>query len=955
MKKTLFLLSILILIFSSCTNNEKPVIDEIPPVITGIKDILYTIGDPLPTLTEGIQANDETDGDLTDLVTLDVSDIDFENPGSYHVLVTVRDNAGNETRVSFKVIVSQETIAPEILGTVNLTFERGISNPNYLEGVSAIDNFDGDITASIVVDDSKVNLNEPGSYELTYSVSDNAGNFSSVTVSVTITLSSIEMIMEDVAYYKENQMINDDRINFFTRGGVYQSTIEWEVDHENILSSGIVLQLPKGSEEELITYSGTFKIGSTTYTENFTYLLKPFSGVELTFSRELDFENLTTEYEVEDGKLKLYYEEEGNVPYVNVEDFLNLIKGFIDPTYDIAFTLNETTLEIFYQYYDEEEDYTYDLIVILDSNEDTITTNDPGFYWAYVSSTETNFGRHINYVDMPDEHYIEGNDIVYELAKYRMDITIYENNLLIPFYIANQLFAGSSYYNVYYNYDALYGIYSLPDYGSDEFSTIRTSSKNNDPLPTDLVIHNFDMLNFSLDYFYGLKQYLNIDTFYEVTLTRKNKLLSHSVTTVDTAIRDLLLLDIDEPHTSYGYASYYNRPTYEGPPVNSIAVYGERFKEWYANGLQAVDEQIEAKWGREGISSNSWSASSTSRPMYWFLDEEKKSGVIILDSFRTRDLQETITYDKSIVDDIMGTNVVVIPEITYGDKFFFFKNNTHENMMMEILVKGVESSYLETYKNALLNLGYTLQLETTDEQTKMDGYYSKTINNINYMVQLGYDNIFNLFYVSIADEVPETYDDEWLISKDTTNLVKSDSAIYMEEVLENILSEAPNVENLMLDLSWNTGGNVGALYRVLGFITSEPFMVSRISGDTGSKSSSYVQIEGVPKYDSFNWAILISPLSFSAANSMATIFKYNNLGTVIGLQSGGGTSSITPILLPIGTAFTMSSNSLSAYRLGSGTVEDPYVYYDNEFGITPDIEIDINLIYDEVTLLSAFS
>jgi hypothetical protein len=50
----------------------------------------------------------------------------------------------------------------------------------------------------------------------------------------------------------------------------------------------------------------------------------------------------------------------------------------------------------------------------------------------------------------------------------------------------------------------------------------------------------------------------------------------------------------------------------------------------------------------------------------------------------------------------------------------------------------------------------------------------------------------------------------------------------------------------------------------------------------------------------------------------------------------------------------MSSNSVGAIRTGSGTDEDPYVYENNEFGITPDIVIEITQIYDEEVLLTAF-
>lgn len=70
------------------------------------------------------------------------------------------------------------------------------------------------------------------------------------------------------------------------------------------------------------------------------------------------------------------------------------------------------------------------------------------------------------------------------------------------------------------------------------------------------------------------------------------------------------------------------------------------------------------------------------------------------------------------------------------------------------------------------------------------------------------------------------------------------------------------------------------------------------------------------------------------------------------MTTGGGACSITPILLPNGTAFTMSSNSIEAYRTGAGTEEDPYVYHNVELGINPDYVIEdyFNFFNEEVLL-----
>ena len=951
LKRIHLLLSLIfVLILSACAS------DTTSPVINGLKDFEYVIGDAIPDFSNSITAIDDVDGDISTSITFDQTEVDFSTPGTYTVTVLVTDSSGNETEATFNVIVTLESIPPVISGAKDFSVQRFSKEVDAFSGISAFDNVDGDVTANIVFDDKLVLYDKLGSYDAFYRVFDAAGNKAEVKVTVTVTgLSDTEVVAFEVAHFQSNPLASANRINLSTTGSQYPVKISWNLNHPSVMSSGIFLSLDKGETPQLITYTGTFSLGTVSVTETFTFTLEPYKGAQIENSRVLPFRNLTTEYDVADGDLELFFEKDGEVPYVSIRDFLNLIKGFIDPVYEITFTETETTLTLFYQYYDEDEDITYDLEVILDTVTNTITTNDPGFYWAYVATTETNFGRHIEYVDADGEHYVEGTNIVYELGKYQMDIVSSDKGILIPFYIANQLFAGSSYYNVYYNYDGLFGIYSTPDSDSDEYKTIRTSSRNSTSIPDDLIVHNFHMLTFSLDYFYGLRTYLGIETFYELTLDRAEGLLNTTSRIFETTLRDLLLKDIDEPHTSYGFASYYNRVTYKGPATNDLSVYGSRFNDWYMDGFSAVNRQIEAKWGRVGIASNAWAATSKSRPNYWFIDTVKKSVVITLDNFRTSDIQESFTHNLEHVRDVLEVeDVSFLPSIDTGNKFFYFKNSTEEVLILELLVKGVDASYKEVYEQALISKGFTLVKETSSDKLKEDGYYQIIVGEVSYMVQVGYDTVYNLFYVSVANNVPELYEDDWDVTKDIEALVKSDSAVYLEEVLENAFKESPSIENIMLDITWNTGGNVGALYRVIGFMTNQPFLVSRISGDTNSKSSSFVQVVGVPEYHTYKWAVLTSPLSFSAANSLATIVKENNIATVIGLQTGGGASSITPILLPVGSSFTMSSNSVSAYRRGLGTEESPYIYYDTEFGIRPNIVISIDKIFDPATLMAAF-
>ena len=852
---------------------------------------------------------------------------------------------------------------PTITGVLDQTVEVG-TEVDFLNGVTASDPEDGDLTASIEVDSSLVDLETVGTYTVTYSVSDSEGLLSEVTATITVTpkaeLTDEDKAREDLDAYVSWLQNNPGELNLIKRGEVHRSIVTWRSNSPYLSNDGVLLPLPYGMESATASYTGTFKYRDAIVTETFEIDLKPMEPVVIESARVVPFTNTTTEYSVENGELTLYFEAGGYVPYVKVQDFFDLLEGFIDPELEMTATTAGNVLTLFYQYYDEDEDETYDLELIIDAEANTLTTNDPGFYWAYIYSTETNYGRHIVYdYDNPDYHYVEGTDVVYELNKFNLDIVVHEGEIVMPFYTVNQLFAGSSYYNVYYNNQSLYGIYATPDEDSDEYRDMKTSDMNGEEFPDDLVIHNFNVLAFNLEYFYGLKELLEIESFYEIMYPLGSRLLSRDPATFDLALRELLLKKIDEPHTSYNYPGYFNEPNDPGPPTNNLSYYGPRFQGWYYDGFIDVDDAIGEKWGE--ASGNSWNANSGLRPDYWFLDDVKSSVVITLNGFSTSDIEESESLDSSIVANILEIpNSEFLPAFPANSKvgkskIFYYNESDNAYRQVSLLVKGYSSDVVEEYEAALASAGFTHVSEETNVSLKENGYHTYELDGKMYMVQLAYDEENSLFYVGVANETPESFVSEWPFEADVEELVDGDSAVYLEMVLDKIMAESPNLQNAMLDLTWNTGGNVGALYRVVGFITSQPFMVSRISGASGSASSSFVIIDGVPVYENLNWALLTSPLTFSAANSMATIFKMNNLGTVIGLKSGGGASSITPILLPSGTSFTMSSNSINATRSGSGTEEDPYVYENNEYGIEPDILIDIEKLYDEVTLLTAFN
>jgi oligopeptide transport system substrate-binding protein len=174
--------------------------DLIPPVISGTQNYTYTIGISAPiNFLAGVTAEDNEDGDVTDSIVVDSSAVNFAVAGIYQVFYTASDSYGNERTVSVTVVVNKETTPPVIEGTRNYSYTIGVSAPiNFATGVTAMDNVDGDLTSAIVINSSAVSFTVPGVYAVTYTVTDAAGNVTTVSVNVTVVLETVPPVIGGV-------------------------------------------------------------------------------------------------------------------------------------------------------------------------------------------------------------------------------------------------------------------------------------------------------------------------------------------------------------------------------------------------------------------------------------------------------------------------------------------------------------------------------------------------------------------------------------------------------------------------------------------------------------------------------------------------------------------------------------------------------------------------------------
>ena len=181
MKKKIFSIITVLLLAVLLVACKKPAeADKDAPVISGHRNIEYVIGQSAtPNYLEGVIAMDAVDGNVSSRITVDSSAVDLTKPGTYTVKISVTDLSGNKSEETITVTVLDKT-APVITGITGLVYIFGDPAPDYKAGLTATDNVDGDLTASIVVDSSEVKLDVAGVYQVTFQVTDKSGNVSAL-------------------------------------------------------------------------------------------------------------------------------------------------------------------------------------------------------------------------------------------------------------------------------------------------------------------------------------------------------------------------------------------------------------------------------------------------------------------------------------------------------------------------------------------------------------------------------------------------------------------------------------------------------------------------------------------------------------------------------------------------------------------------------------------------------
>ncbi len=233
-----------------------PVFEEkknTPPVIN-VEDKELTVGDTFDPL-EGVTATDEEDGDISGSIEVLNNEVDTTKVGIYEVTYKVTDSQGASTTKTIYVTVNPKQ---EVLNEVPVidASDRVLTEGDafdVLEGVTATDKEDGDISGSIEVLNNEVDTTKVGIYKVTYKVTDSQG--ASTTKTIYVTVNPKQEVLNEVPVINASDRVLTEGDRFAVLEGVTATDKE-----DGNLTDKIQVLKNTVNKEEAGTYEVTYKV-----------------------------------------------------------------------------------------------------------------------------------------------------------------------------------------------------------------------------------------------------------------------------------------------------------------------------------------------------------------------------------------------------------------------------------------------------------------------------------------------------------------------------------------------------------------------------------------------------------------------------------------------------------------------------------------------------------------------
>ncbi len=549
------------------------------PLEDGAYTITWSSDDPSYLNSRGQVARPRYEvGDQTVVLTATSSDFDGRNTAEKSFEITVEAYSQEETEAAMDAALNQLELPSEVTEDIDLS--------RYLRDFEVIWSSDDD---TVMDEEGRVfrPANEQGDQTLTLSVKlvdgdiEKTADFEITVLAYTETeetaMTLFEETIEDFDFVGGTF---DEDIDLPTQVG--EVSIDWRSLRPGIIhNDGTVNPVLSAHTDRSIPLEATMSYQDVTMQYTVEVYVSKTLDQNIVDSKTLPFENLADEWLLSDTDIEIFYTDDRSLPYVDIESFLTLLdggdlQGAIDfESIDIDIDQDIMYLEVFVAAVDDDpedtfvEDTTY--VFEINFSENRASVNRYGFFTSFQESTQTDFGAGLDVVDYEVEYF---DPVVFELGDYRMELFMHEDQYLMPLHIANLFFSGSM-FDVYYNGDALYGVdtYQIYPMQEDVREIILDSSYNDLEMSASFLSSNYDYLAFSLDHYFGLREDMGIDSFYNV-------LDKDDLTDAEMHYQSLfsMVYGLDDLHSSFGNTGIYD-PDYD--PTLALDHLGPRTQNFY--------------------------------------------------------------------------------------------------------------------------------------------------------------------------------------------------------------------------------------------------------------------------------------------------------------------------------------------------------------------------------------
>ncbi|QSE96430.1 immunoglobulin-like domain-containing protein [Fulvivirga lutea] len=172
----------------------------------------------------------------------EVITFDFSASDSYSIFTLFADGPGTTAGTFyFDDVIQSATVdtTPPVITLNGDATVAVVTGEEYVElGAIAIDNIDGDISGNIIIDNSALDINTEGSYEVTYNVTDAAGNAADEVIR-TVIVSDADLVKPVITLSGDNpfKFITGDTFN--DPGATAADNIDGDITGDIVVSGNV--------------------------------------------------------------------------------------------------------------------------------------------------------------------------------------------------------------------------------------------------------------------------------------------------------------------------------------------------------------------------------------------------------------------------------------------------------------------------------------------------------------------------------------------------------------------------------------------------------------------------------------------------------------------------------------------------------------------------------------------